>query len=352
MRNRSLSRLPEMNDKLWDFIDMKNMTKGNILVTGGSGLVGSELIRQLLAGGNVVRAIYNNSPLPDFHSDKISAIKCNILDPAGMEEAMEGITELYHCAAVVSFNPKQRQHMLSINIEGTANVVNAGLDAGIKKMVHVSSVSALGRIREGETVTEEMNWTEESNNSLYGKSKYLGEMEVWRGVGEGLEAVIVNPSLILGAGDWKKGSSEIFYSAYNEFPWYSEGVSGFVDVRDVARAMILLMNSKLTNERFILNSENRSYHTIFSDIAHCFGKKPPHKKVTPFLAEMVWRWEAFKSKFSGKDPLLTKETVRTAQAKVYFDNSKIRESLPGFEFYKVSEAIEYTCERLREINKL
>ena len=188
-----------------------------ILVTGGSGLVGSELISQLLALGNKIKAIYNSTRLTISHQNLIP-VKCDILDTAALEEAMQGVTQLYHCAAMVSFSAKNKDQLLKINIEGTANVVNAALDAGVTKMVHVSSVSALGRIRENETVTEEMNWTEESSNSVYGKSKYLGEMEVWRGIGEGLQAVVVNPSLILGSGDWNKGSSEIFRSVYNEFP--------------------------------------------------------------------------------------------------------------------------------------
>ncbi len=325
------------------------MDNKKILVTGGSGLVGSELIKQLLDEGNNVTAIYNNTPL-SFHSSSLTSIKCDILDTVSLEDAMEGVTHLYHCAGIVSFGPKQKKQLFAINIEGTANVVNAALNAGVKKMIHVSSVSALGRIREGETVTEEMNWTEENSNSLYGKSKYLGEIEVWRGIGEGLNAVIVNPSLIMGAGDWNKGSSEIFKSAYEEFPWFTEGVSGFVDVRDVARVMILLMNSEITNERFIVSAENVSFKSVFTEMANCFGKKPPHRLVTPTIAGLVWRWEAIKSKMTGKDPLLTKETVRTAQAKVYFDNSKLKNSLKEFQFYPLKETIHHTCLTLERIN--
>ena len=234
-----------------------------ILVTGGSGLVGSELISQLLAQDSKVKAIYNSTPLTISHQN-LTTINCDIMDTAALEEEMQGITRIYHCAGIVSFNKKNKNNLLKVNIEGTANVVNAALDAGVKKIIHVSSVSALGRIRENETITEEMNWTEETSNSLYGKSKYLGELEVWRGIGEGLEAVIVNPSIILGGNDWSKGSSEIFKSVYNEFPWYTEGITGVVDVRDVARAMILLMNSEINRERFILNAENLSYKKIFT----------------------------------------------------------------------------------------
>ena len=322
-----------------------------ILVTGGSGLVGSELISQLLALGNKIKAIYNSTRLTISHQDLIP-VKCDILDTAALEEAMQGVTQLYHCAAMVSFSAKNKDQLLKINIEGTANVVNAALDAGVTKMVHVSSVSALGRIRENETVTEEMNWTEESSNSVYGKSKYLGEMEVWRGIGEGLQAVVVNPSLILGSGDWNKGSSEIFRSVYNEFTWYTEGVTGVIDVKDVARAMILLMNSEINKQRFILNAENLSYKEVFTNIAKCFGKKPPHKKVTPFIAAIVWRLEAIKSMFTGKDALVTKETARTALAKVYFDNNKILKALPGFQFTPINETIKNICATLKQINHL
>jgi len=322
-----------------------------ILVTGGSGLVGSELISQLLAQGNKVKAIYSSTPLINTHQN-LSTIKCDILDTASLDEIMQGVSYLYHCAGIVSFNKKNKNKLFKINIEGTANVVNAALDAGIIKMVHVSSVSALGRIRENETVTEEMIWTEESSNSVYGKSKYLGEMEVWRGIGEGLQAVIVNPSMILGCGDWNKGSSEIFKSAYNEFPWYTEGVTGVVDVKDVARAMILLMNSEINRERFILSAENLSYKEIFTGIAYGFGKKIPHKKVTPFIAAMVWRWEAIKSMFSGKDALVTKETAGTALAKVYFNSSKFLKTVPGFQFTPINETIKNTCATLKQINHL
>jgi dihydroflavonol-4-reductase len=323
-----------------------------ILVTGASGLVGSELISQLLVQGNKVKAIYNSTSLAVHNNDNLIPVKCDILDTSALEEAMENVTQLYHCAAIVSFNKKNKNKLFRINIEGTANVVNAALAAGVQKMIHVSSVSALGRIREDSIVTEEMNWTEETSNSVYGKSKYLAEMEVWRGIGEGLHAVIVNPSLIFGGGDWNKGSSEIFKSVYNEFPWYSEGITGVVDVRDVAKAMILLMNSEINKQRFILNAENISYKEIFTGIAKCFEKKLPQKKVTPFLAAIVWRLEAIKSMFTGKEPLVTKETARTALAKVYFDNSKILKALPGFKFTPIYETIQHTCTTLQRINHL
>lgn len=319
-----------------------------VVVTGGSGLVGKELIAQLLQRGEQVTALFNNTPLPDFHSPLLNQVACNVLDIAGLEAAMEGAEQVYHCAAIVTFNPARKEELFKINVEGTANVVNAAINSGVRKLVHVSSVAALGRIREDGLINETMNWTEESSNSLYGKSKYQAEMEVWRGIGEGLEAVMVNPVIILGNGDWNSGSTHIFRSVYDEFPWYSDGVTGFVDVRDVAAAMIQLMNSSISSERFILSEGNYTYREVFEKIARAFGKKPPHKRITPLLAALVWRLEALKSRFTGKDPLVTRETARTALAKAHFDNSKLPRFLPGFTYHSLDETITHTCRRLQQ----
>lgn len=326
---------------------VNNSDQAQILVTGSAGLVGNELIKQLLFAGEKVRAVYHHTPVTLSHPS-LETVSCDILDVISLEKVMQGIKQVYHCAALVSYNPKDRQRLLTINIEGTANVVNACLTEGIDKLIHVSSVAALGRIRPGEMVTEKMNWTEESSNSIYGKSKYYGEMEVWRGVAEGLKAAIVNPSLILGGDNWETGSSAIFKNAFNEFKWYTEGVSGCVDVRDVARVMILLMQSDISGERFILSGENVPFRELFTSIAKCFGKKPPYKKVTPFLGELIWRLEALKGKLTGGNLLLTRETVHTAQTKVYFDNSKILKALPEFHFKAINKTIEFTCNQLKE----
>lgn len=320
-----------------------------ILVTGGAGLLGKELIMQLLRQGKQVRAIYNKTKLADFCNANLQEVQCNILDVIGLEEAMKDIEQVYHCAAIVSFNPRRKEKMFKINIEGTANVVNAALEAGVKKMVYVSSVAALGRIRENEPINETMNWTEETSNSAYGQSKYLAEMQVWRGIGEGLVAVMVNPVIILGAGDWNSsGSSQIFKTAYDEFPWYTDGSTGFVDVRDVVKAMIELMNSNISAERFILSAENRTYADVFNLMAKSFSKKPPYKKVTPLLAKIVWRLEAIKSLFTGKDPLLTKETAATAMTKANFDNGKLKKFIPGFTYRKFEDSIAETCAALQQ----
>lgn len=324
----------------------------NILVTGGTGLVGSHLIQQLLKQGKKVKALYRSSIPPVEYAQQVEWVKGDILDIGSLETAFQQVQQVYHCAAVVSFSPDKKATLNKINIEGTANVVNACLSCKIEKLLFVSSVAALGRIREDELINENMQWSEETSNSEYGKSKFLAEMEVWRGIAEGLHAVIVNPSIILGAGDWNKGSSELFKSAYEEFKWYTEGVSGFVDVQDVVTAMVALMESDITNQRFIVSGHNVGYKEIFTSAAKYFNKKPPSKKVTPFIAGLVWRLEALKSKITGKDPMLTKETAKTAQAKVYFDNSKLLKALPHFQFTPLQQTIERICKELIKKYKL
>ncbi len=319
-----------------------------ILVTGATGLVGSHLLQQLIQAGQSVKALYRNTIPIIANTTGVEWVKGDILDVVALEESMDQVDQVYHCAAVVSFNPAKKAAMQHTNIEGTANVVNACINKGVKRLLFVSSVAALGRIREDKPINETMNWTPETSNSEYGKTKYLSEMEVWRGMSEGLSVVVVNPVIILGNGDWDGGSSGIFKSAYNEFPWYTEGMSGFVDVKDVVQAMVLLMNSSINGERFILSGHNALYKDIFGLIAAAFHKKPPHKKVTPLLAAIVWRLEAIKAFFSGKDPLLTKETAKTAAAKVSFNNSKLLEAFPEFRYTPLSETIPRICAELKQ----
>ena len=324
-----------------------------IFITGASGLLGSSLIETLFEKHNgtaplQIRALYRKQIPAIKFAEKIEWIEGDVLDVVVLEEAMKGVEQVYHCAAIVSFHPKLKQKMHATNIDGTANVVNACIDANIKKLLFVSSVAALGRIREDGPINETMNWSEETSNSEYGKTKYLAEMEVWRGIGEGLDAVIVNPVIILGSGDWNGGSSGIFKSAYNRFPWYTNGASGFVDVKDVTTAMTALMKSDISAQRFIISGHNTPYRTIFNLIADAFKVPRPHKRVTPLLASIVWRLEAVKAFFTGSSPLLTKETTLTAQAVVNFDNTKLLKALPHFSYTPLENTITRVVEELKE----
>ena len=225
-------------------------TNNYTLVTGGTGLVGSHLIKALLHEDKKVKALYRKT-IPQFEgSSKVIWVQGDVLDVFDLDKAMEEVEHVYHCAAVVSFHESSKHEMFKINVDGTANVVNACIDNSVKKLCYVSSVAALGKVPEGHEIDETSEWNNDKSNSNYSKSKHFAEMEVWRGIGEGLNAVIVNPSIILGAGDWSKGSSGIFKTAYDEFPWYTEGVTGFVDVEDVVRAMIGLMNSDVCKRTF------------------------------------------------------------------------------------------------------
>lgn len=323
-----------------------------IFVTGASGLVGSHLIQSLLAKGKKVRALYRQAVPVFVGSEQCDWVKGDILDPIGLTAALDGVDYVYHCAAIVSFAPGAAAKMLHSNVEGTANVVNACLAQAVKKLIFVSSVAALGRIRENEAINESMHWTPATSNSVYGQSKYLAELEVWRAMEEGLPMAIVNPVIILGAGDWNNGSSGIFKSAYNEFPWYTGGMSGFVDVLDVVDAMQILMESNITGQRYVLSAENLPYRTIFNTIAAAFNKRPPSKKVTPLLANIVWRLEAIKGMITGKAPLLTKETAATAQATVRFDNQKFLNAFPAFQYRKIEDTINRVANELKTIHQL
>lgn len=320
-----------------------------ILVTGGNGLLGSYLLRNLIQRNERVTAIYRScisDLLSDEENAKINWVKGDVLDVVLLNELMQQCDYVYHCAGVVSFHPKRRHQMYKINIEGTENIVNAALANNIKKLIHVSSVAAIGRIRNNEMIHEQMQWSEETNNSHYGKTKFLSEMEVWRGIAEGLNAVIVNPVIILGVGNWHQGSTALFKKASESFAWYTEGVTGFVDAGDCAEAMVQLMQNNISGERFILSAENKSYQEVLTAMAKEFGTKPPYRKAQPWMGELIWRIEAIRSSFSMHEPLMTKETAKTGQAKAYFDNRKILNALPNFQFRPLENTIRETCAAL------
>lgn len=321
--------------------------KGRVLVTGGTGFLGAYVIKQLVENGYAVRAIRRTGMLPHFIPPailgKVEWIMGDVLDVVGLEEAMADVDGVVHAAAKVSFSKRDRHELFTTNVEGTANVVNAALTQHIRRLVHVSSVAALGRTGLGEKVTEEKVWEESKYNTSYAVSKFRGEIEVWRGIGEGLQAVVVNPSTILGYGDWDSSSCALFRSAFREFPWYTEGINGFVDVEDTARAIVSLLESDIVGERYILNGDNWTFRRLFETIAAGFGKRPPSREATPFLAGIAWRTARLKSMFSGQPSMLTRESARVARSSTYFDNSKILQQLQGFHFTPLEVSIREAC---------
>lgn len=317
-----------------------------ILITGTTGLVGSHLLKELSKTNAQIIAIYNKTK-PSLDLVNLATWKqADILDINALEDILQDVKQVYHCAAMVSFNPKEKVLLQQLNIEGTTNIVNACINANVEKLIHVSSVATLNKKASG-LITEKTNTEIDDAISEYGKTKYLSEMEVWRGIGEGLNAVIVNPSIILGNGNWNSGSTGIFKSAYDEFPWYTNGSNGFVDVNDVVKAMILLMNSSVTNERYILSGWNLTYKNVFDEIAKAFNKKKSHKKVSPFLAAIVWRMEKLKCMITSSNPLLTEETAISAQTKVEYDNSKLLKQFPTFSYSPFEKSIAKICKELK-----
>ena len=318
-----------------------------VLVTGGTGFIGAYILKELVEKGYAVRAIRRSNKLPFFISpdilNKVEWVTSDVLDVISLNEAMQGVDAIIHSAALVSFDKKERKQMYNTNVDGTANVVNLSLENGIKKLVHISSISALGRTISGEKVDEEKKWVEGKLNSHYGISKNKAEMEVWRGMGEGLDAVIINPSTVLGFGNWHDSSCAIFKNSYKGFPWYTKGVNGFVAVEDVAKTAVLLMESNITEERFIINHENWEFKKLFDAIAIGFGQKQPKWEATPFLSSVAWRMEKIKSFLKNAKPLLTKETARIALSKTYWQNDKILKALPGFSFTALESSITKAC---------
>jgi 3-hydroxyacyl-CoA dehydrogenase/nucleoside-diphosphate-sugar epimerase len=327
-----------------------------VLVTGGTGFLGAYIIKELIEKGHNVRAIHRNGPMPLFLPadirEKTEWIACDIRDIVGLEDAMNGVDAVIHAAAKVSFaGKKDRQELFSINIDGTGHLVNVALTQNVRRFLHVSSVAALGRTKGGLEVTEEKVWEDSKYNTTYAISKFHGEMEVWRGIGEGLQAVIVNPSTLLGFGDWKTSSCQLFRNAFREFPWYTEGINGFVDVADAARAIVRLLENEVYGQRYILNGDNWSFRHLFETMASAFGKKPPHREATPLLAAMAWRVEKVKSLFTGNPSLLTRESARIAATSTRFDNRKILRQLPDFGFTPLEETIRAACAAyLRQIH--
>ena len=322
---------------------------GKILVTGGTGFVGSYIIKDLIEHGHSVRALRRTTTLPFWIDknilDKVEWVEGDVLDIVSLEDAMEGIETVIHAAAVVAFVKKDRAKMYQVNVEGTANVVDTMLEKNISRLVYISSVAALGRTAKGGHVSEEKKWEDSSVNTHYAISKYKSELQVWRGIGEGLNAVILNPSTVLGYGDWNHGSCAIFKNIHKGIGFYTTGVNGFVDVEDLARATRLIMESGISEQRYIVNGDTWAFKQLQETIADGFGKKRPTREATPFLLGVAWRVERFKSIFTGNRPLITKESARVGVSRTWFENDKLLKALPGFSFTPLEETIKKACEK-------
>ncbi|MFA5327829.1 MAG: NAD-dependent epimerase/dehydratase family protein [Prolixibacteraceae bacterium] len=327
-----------------------------ILVTGGTGLVGAHLLYELTNSGQQVKALHRKQSntgwvkkIFSYYTDqteilysRIEWVEGDILDYLSLEEALKGVTSIFHCAAMISFHGNDNDTMLNNNVKGTGNLIDAAIHNGVSRFCHVSSIAALGKTQDGSIITEETYWTPTKRKTGYSLSKFFSEMEVWRGIEEGLEAVIVNPSIIMGPGNWNIGSPKLFQSIWKGLKYYTKGITGFVDVRDVVRAMILLMDEtkfeKVKNQRFILNAGNMSYQDFFNKIADGLNKPRPRNFASDIKLNIAWRMAIMASFFTGKRPLITRDTVSSSNQINQYSGEKISR-LTGFQYRSLDSSI-------------
>lgn len=337
-----------------------------ILLTGGTGLLGSHLLLSLVREKKQVVALkrpssnleevrrvfgyYTRSAeeLEDLFG-RIRWIDADLMDQVEMVQVLEGMEEgveqVYHCAGMVSFQPRDRQKMVRFNTGSTSNVVFACQAAGVKKLLHVSSTSAIGRPPEDSPATEGLIWSAGKTSTGYALSKFRSEMEVWRGMEEGLNAVIVNPSIILGSGFWDRGSSSMFSRVAGGLNYAAPGITGYVGIQDVVEAMRRLMDSDISGERFILSEGNYSYQQVFAMIGQALGKARELKEVTPFLLKTLTRLDAFAGLFRGSRQI-TSEHIRAAFGEVRFSSEKVHKAI-GMEFTPLEQVIEEVAANYR-----
>ena len=312
-----------------------------ILVTGGTGLVGSHLLFNLVSNNKKVRAIYRNEQklkntknvfacyTKNFETlfNSIEWVKADILNITELDDAFKGVTYVYHCAALVSFEPNRYKQLRKINIEGTANVVNFCLFHNIKKLCYVSSIATLGKELHNGFITEDSIWNPEDDNSVYAITKYGAEMEVWRGTQEGLRAVIVNPGVILGAGIWKYGTGNLFRKAQKGIKYFTSGTIGLIAVEDVVKIMILLLESDIPNQRYVLVAENWTYKRFLQTLSLSVNAEKPEKLASASLLYFAWKLDWLKHKLTGKRRLLTKHLTESLTSETYYSSAKVTKAL-------------------------
>lgn len=324
----------------------------SILVTGATGFIGSELVRQLLDKGEAVRILRRRTAKMDLLGEaagRVEHAEGDVTDVFSVQEAMQGITHVYHTAGYIGFGGKrEREQLYRVNVAGTANVVNVALEAGVQRLVHTSSMAAFGRpMQPTDVIDETSQWTPSRANSAYAQSKYEGELEVFRAIHEGLDAVIVNPALVFGVGRKSENTRQIAERIRDQrLPGIPTGGTNVVDVRDVAAGHIAAMERGRTGERYFLGAENLSYDTIIRMFANAFGVPPPKRVVRPrpalFLATLI----EFASRLTGSHAVLTRETVRNASTFYRYDNRKAVQEL-GLQFRPFEETVRWMAGALR-----
>lgn len=307
------------------------------LVTGATGIVGSHVLLECAARGPV-RALYRRDSdrsiveriFRHYRADAdtlLTAVEwfpADLLDVDGMNAAMRDVRHVYHTAAVVSFAPGDAARMHQVNVTGTANVVNAALENQVQRLCHVSSTAAIGTAPEGQPRDESLPWNEDKRDSAYSLSKYAAELEVQRGVAEGLDAVLVNPCVIIGPGQSGRSSMTLVERLRKGTRWYPPGSNAIVDARDVAQCMLALMERGVNGERYLLVGENISYQRLFSLLANAFGNPAPSRPLRPWMLEVGWRLEELRSTLLGSTPFITRATAHSAIIQRSYNAAKVQ----------------------------
>ncbi len=319
------------------------MTKDKVLITGANGLLGSYILRYLIQNGIDVRATFRKGSdltLVNDIKEKVEWFEADMTDYLMMEKAMEGCNRIIHSAAVVSYSKKDRSTMIKINVNGTKNLVDLALANNIDHFIHISSIAAIGRPKTSKLLNEETKWEKSQYNTVYGQSKFLSELEVWRAKEEGMEVAIINPSVVLAPGDWDKSSAKIFKYVWKEKPFYTSGTFNYIDVRDLVEIIIQVNRGILNGERVIASAGKISYHDFLTMAALHFNKKAPTIKIGSGFIRLLALFEQVRSRLTGSDPLITPETARLAHAGIFFDNTKIKDAM-GFDFRPLDDTLRW-----------
>ena len=325
------------------------------MVTGATGFLGTHVVYELVSKGNRVKALFRDpekiataKKIFGYYGastsemlDQIEWIQGDLLDYYSLLENLEGVTAVYHAAGMVSFDKRDRRKLNSANIQGTANIVNACLEMGIEKLCHVSSIASLGESDGPEPVDESMRWNPGDSASVYAVSKLRGEMEVWRGIHEGLQAVIVNPAVIIGPGMWNGSGGQILQQIHKGLKYYPEGSGGYVDVRDVAAAMVKLTEGNYFGERYIVNAENITHRYFLNQLADVMKRPRPVKRITPFLLHTALFAESLRAAITGNPPRINRKTLEIAAETTSYSNKKIIETL-AMNFITIAESVQFS----------